>query len=399
MPIISAPLVLVDGVLRGPAAVVFDGGRIVDVIDGRPADGDDHLALTEGLLSPGLVDLQINGVFGVDFISASDADWEMTAARLPSTGVTAFQPTFTTAPIDTLIAGLERATAARQRLATSTCARLIGVHLEGPFLSPAQAGVHPRQHMLHPSADHLDALLADEAARRIITTMTLAPELPGAVETVRRLVHAGIVVSVGHTDAIAAEVRAATDAGASMVTHIFNAQRGLGHREPGVAGQALADPRLVVGLIADLMHVVGEIVTVVMNAAAGRVALVTDAIAAAGMPPGRYELGDTLIDVSTDGLPRNAAGAIAGSTLTLDCAVRNVISVGISPAVALEAASRVPADLLGRADLGRIEVGASADLVWWSSDLRPLRAWVGGRATRANAADDDLEPTEVGLTV
>jgi N-acetylglucosamine-6-phosphate deacetylase len=377
VPIISAPLVLVDGVLRGPAAVVVEGDRIVDVVDGRP-DRDDHLALSEGILGPGLVDLQINGAFGIDFISADAAGWQSVATMLPVTGVTAFLPTFTTAPIDTLVAGLARAALAREQLSGGACARLVGVHLEGPFLSPAQPGVHPREHMLHPTTEHLDALLDGDGARRIITMLTLAPELPGAVEAVRRLVAAGIRVSVGHTDATAAEVRAATDAGATMVTHIFNAQRRLGHREPGVPGQALSDPRLVIGLIADLMHVAGEIVTVVLQAAAGRVALVTDATAAAGMPPGRYELGDTLIDVLSDGLPRNAAGAIAGSTLTLDGAVRNVVGLGTSPAAALDAASRIPADAVGRKDLGRIEAGACADLVWWSDDLRPLRTWVAG---------------------
>lgn len=388
VPIISAPLLLIDGELRGPGAVVFENGQIIDVLAGRPAASDDHLALTEGLLTPGLVDLQINGAFGVDFISASEADWHTVASTLPTTGVTAFQPTFITAPLDTLVGGLDRAAAAQRALADSSCARLLGVHVEGPFLARAQAGVHPPEHMLEPTAAHLDTILAGEQSRQIITMVTLAPELAGAMAAVRRLVAAGIRVSVGHTDANAAQVRAATDAGASMVTHIFNAQRGLGHREPGVAGQALADPRLVVGLIADLMHVAGEIVTVVMRAAEGRVALVTDAIAAAGMPPGRYELGDVMVDVPADGLPRNSAGAIAGSTLALDCAIRNVVSLGFAPAVALDAATRVPADVLGRKDIGRIETGACADFVWWSDGLKPLRSWINGEPAAAQSRTD-----------
>lgn len=380
MPIISAPSVLIDGVFRGPAAVIIDGDRIVDVVDGRPAHSDDHIELAAGVLTPGLIDLQINGAFGVDFITAGPGDWASVSATLPTTGVTAFQPTFTTAPLDTLTAGLDQARSARQALAGSAGARLLGVHLEGPFLSPAQAGVHPKEHMLAPTAAHLDALLG-RGPQDIVTMLTLAPELAEAVDAVRRLVAAGIVVSIGHTDATAAQVRAAADAGATMVTHVFNAMRGLGHREPGTAGQALADPRLVVGLIADLMHVSGEIVSVVMMAAAGRVALVTDAIAAAGMPPGRYELGESVVDVFSDGLPRNAAGAIAGSTLALDDAVRNVVSVGVRREAAFEAATRVPADVIGRCDLGRLEAGALADLAWWSEDLRPLGTWIGGQAT------------------
>lgn len=397
MPIISAPRVLVDGTLVGPAAVAIEGGMIADVTLGRPAEAPDHLALPHGVLSPGLVDVQINGSFGVDFISASDDDWRSVASMLPATGVTAFQPTYTTAPIETLIAGLDRAAAARGRLAGGPHARLLGVHLEGPFLSPAQPGVHPREHMRHPTTGLLNAIMANETERAVLTMVTLAPELPGAVDAIRRFVEAGVRVSLGHTDATADEVRAATDAGAVMITHIFNAQRALGHREPGVPGQALSDSRLTIGLIADLMHVAAEICSVVLQAAGGRVALVTDAIAAAGMPPGRYELGDTIVEVPLDGLPRNAAGAIAGSTLTLDRAVRNVVSVGRPPADALVAASRIPADVLGRTDLGRIARGACADLVWWSDDLQPLRTWVGG--TEVERVDPaPVEPADVSLT-
>jgi N-acetylglucosamine-6-phosphate deacetylase len=189
-----------------------------------------------------------------------------------------------------------------------------------------------------------------------------------------------VVVSIGHSDARGAEVEAAVEAGARMVTHIFNAQRGLGHREPGVAGQALADPRLTVGLIADLHHVAPEICTVVMQAARGRVALVTDAVAAAGMPPGSYELGGQQIRISPgEGLARRTDGTIAGSSLSLDAAIRNLVDVGIAASDVLDAATRVPADVLGRTDLGRLATGAKADLVWWSDDLRPLRVWVGGQ--------------------
>jgi N-acetylglucosamine-6-phosphate deacetylase len=213
----------------------------------------------------------------------------------------------------------------------------------------------------------------------VISMMTLAPELPGALDAIRRLRSHGVVVSIGHSDARGTEVDAAVEAGARMVTHIFNAQRGLGHREPGVAGQALADPRLTVGLIADLHHVAPEICTIVMQAARGRVALVTDAVAAAGMPPGSYELGGQQIRISPgEGLARRTDGTIAGSSLSLDAAVRNLVDVGIAASDVLDAATRVPADVLGRTDLGRLATGAKADLVWWSDDLRPLRVWIGG---------------------
>jgi N-acetylglucosamine-6-phosphate deacetylase len=378
VPIISAPRMLVEGQLSGPASLVVEGGTIVDVVEGM-ADGD-CLRLEHGLLTPGLIDLQINGYYGVDFVDASTDEWVAVASRLPETGVTAFQPTFITAPVERLLVGMRHASAALPTLAaTPGAARVLGVHLEGPFLSPRQAGVHDISFMHAATTEDLDALLAPGVVDGI-SMVTLAPELPGALDVIRRLRTHGVVVSIGHSDARGAEVEAAVEAGARMVTHIFNAQRGLGHREPGVAGQALADPRLTVGLIADLHHVAPEICTVVMQAARGRVALVTDAVAAAGMPPGSYELGGQQIRISPgEGLARRTDGTIAGSSLSLDAAIRNLVDVGIAASDVLDAATRVPADVLGRTDLGRLATGAKADLVWWSDDLRPLRVWVGGQ--------------------
>ena len=378
MPMISAPRVLVDGQWAGPATVVHADGVITDVLDGAAKDATDHVMLPSGVLTAGLVDIQINGAYGVDFVKATEDEWLTVARTLPSTGVTAFQPTYITAPVDTLVAGLERAAAARSRLSDQPVARIIGVHLEGPFLSPDQAGVHPVAHMRPPSPDLLDRLLDGEPGRGVLTTVTLAPELAGGLAAVRRLTGAGVRVSIGHSNAVAAEVRAAADAGASMVTHLFNAQRGLGHREPGVAGQALSDPRLTAGLIADLHHVVGEVCGIVMRAAPGRVALVTDAIAAAGMPPGHYELGGIEVGIAENDVPRNMNGTIAGSALTLDRAVRNLIGLGCDPVQVLRAASETPANAIGRPELGRLMVGAMADMVWWSDDFHPRRAWVGG---------------------
>src|ERR671932_710393 len=215
-----------------------------------------------------------------------------------------------------------------------------------------------------PGPELVERLL--EAGSGILELVTLAPERDGAIEATKRLAGAGVVVSVGHSDALAEQVAAAAEAGARMVTHVFNAQRGLHHREPGVAGQALADPRLACGLIADLHHVHPAICRVVMEAARGRVALVTDAVSALGMPPGRYELGSEVVELHQGSPPLRADGTLAGSTLRLDEAVGNVIRLGIDPVRAVEAAPRVPADLLGRRDLGRIESGVRADLVWLS---------------------------------
>lgn len=377
MTSISAPRVLIDGRLVGPATVVMSGGVVTEVLDGAAPEAD--MALDSGVLAPGLVDIQTNGSFGVDFITASAEDWRLVSDRLPSTGVTAFQPTYITAPLDVLLSGLERAGAVFGSLAG---AQAMGVHLEGPFLSPKKPGVHDPRYLVAPTPERVGAVLETltaEGTRGLVTMVTLAPELDGGVEAVRQLATAGVRVSLGHTDALAAQVRAAADEGATLVTHIFNAQRPLNHREPGVPGAALYDPRFTCGLIADLHHVAPEICTLVWRASAGRVALVTDAIAAAGMPPGEYELSGITVYLGEDGVPRDAAGVIGGSALTLDRAVRNLIGIGLDEASVLSAATRVPADALGRSDLGRIAPGARADLVWFDDEYRPLRTWVAGR--------------------
>ena len=384
MPTILAPRAVIDGRLTGPVTVTTTDGTITGIdYDPNPDQSGADIVLTDGTLTAGLVDIQINGIFGVDFITATDQDWDHVSQSLPATGVTSYQPTYITAPLDLLIGRLPSARAAQQRQDAQrhsgpAAARILGIHLEGPFLSPAKNGVHEAKYLIEPSKNALDQLLT-APYHELISMVTLAPELPGGIVAIERLVQAGVRVSVGHTDATAAEIKAAADAGASLVTHIFNAQRGLAHREPGVPGQAMADRRYYCGLIADLMHVVPEICILVWRGARGRVVLVTDAIAAAGMPEGEYELSGIPVSVGSDGVPRNADGTLAGSAITLDHAVRNMISLGLPPAEVLDAASRIPADAIGHSELGRIAVGARADLVHWSEDFHPLRTWVDGR--------------------
>lgn len=399
MAIISAPRLLVEGSLTGPGALVIEGGVILDVLDGRPAPSPDHVALDSGILSPGLIDVQINGCFGVDFVQATDDEWETISRALPGFGVTAFQPTYITNPIEALAAGLRRFARVRTRLDATGGAHAVGVHLEGPFISPERRGVHDVSFMVEPSDRNLDPLLEDPELREQITMVTLAPELPGALAAIARLTAAGIVVSVGHSDALGAQVHDAVVAGARMVTHIFNAQRGFGHREPGVSGQALYESAMTIGLIADFQHVSAEACAIVLNAAPGRVALVTDAVAPAGMPPGVYELGGQQIQVSPDEpLARNLDGTIAGAAIFLDQAVRNLAGIGRSIAEVLSAASTAPADVLGRSDLGRLTPGAHADVVWWSDDLHPQRTWVDGNEVfRADTPESHREDASTQL--
>lgn len=348
-----------------------------------PAEPD--IELLDGYLVPGFVDLQVNGYFGEDLQTVDAAGWAAVAGGLPSTGATSFLPTLITAPLGRLAAELQAAAAIVRGLPAGG-ARVLGVHLEGPFLSPLRRGAHNEEWLTDPTPAAVDALI--EAGGGLLRLLTLAPERPGALEAIDRLTSAGVLVSVGHSDATAAQVAAAADHGARMVTHLFNAQRPLSHREPGVVGQGLTDSRLTSGLIADLHHVVGPVCALAFRAAPGRIALVTDAAAAAGMPPGEYLLGGEPVTLPpADGAPPvRADGTIAGSALRMDRAVANMVAAGVGLAEAVAAATRIPADLIGRPDLGRLAPGAAADLVWLSPDLTTRAAWAGGELVFTDGA-------------
>ncbi len=322
-----------------------------------------------GTLTPGLIDLHNNGAFGVDFATADAGGMRLALAALAARGVTAVQPTVITAPLSEMVAALDRSLG-------GDGARVLGVHLEGPFLSPARRGAHRADWLAPPTADAIAAVMR---AR----TVTLAPELAGGLDAVRRLAGAGVVVSIGHSDADAAMALAAADAGATAVTHLFNAMRPFGHRDPGLAGVALADPRLWCCLIVDGVHVDPVACRVAFAAAGARLVAVTDSILVAGLPVGTtLPFGGAPVTLGADGAGRRADGALAGAGITLDEGVRRMIEAGVPAAAVLYAATEAPARMLRRDDLGRIAPGALADLVLWDADWVPRQVWVGGVAAR-----------------
>jgi N-acetylglucosamine-6-phosphate deacetylase len=377
--IITAPRVIPavpgTGVLE-PGFVRIADGVITDVGQGPPP-GRPDLVLDSGVLVPGLVDLQVNGYFGVELMAADPAGWAAVAAGLPGTGCTAFLPTFVTAPVPRLAAALRRAAGFAGRLPAGG-ARALGVHLEGPFISPARRGAHNPEWIIPASPAAVGELLA--AGAGLLRLVTLAPEVPGGMAAIGQLTAAGVLASVGHSDATAAQVAAAAGAGARMVTHLYDAQRPLHHREPGVVGQALADPRLTSGLIADLHHVSAVACAVAFAAAPGRICLVTDAAACAGRRPGEYLLGGQPITLppGPGEPPRRADGTLAGSALRMDQAVANMVQTGADLAAVVAAATRIPADLIGRPGLGRLAPAAAADLTWLDDELRTAATWIEG---------------------
>jgi N-acetylglucosamine-6-phosphate deacetylase len=371
--------------IAAPGYVTMAGGVVTAVGRGDPPRAPD-VALPGGVLLPGFVDLQVNGYFGEEFLTAGADGWARVTTRLPQTGTTAFLPTFVTAPPGVLTAGLRAAAALIPALPAG--ARVLGVHVEGPFISPAWKGAHNEAWITEPSADAVAELL--DAGHGVLRLVTLAPERRGGMAAVTALTEAGVLVSVGHSDATARQVAEAADHGARMVTHLFNAQRPMHHREPGVVGEALTDLRLTSGLIADMHHVNPQVCVLAFRAAPGRICAVTDAAACAGMPPGSYQLGGEPIELPAgDGEPPvRSGGTLAGSGLRMDAAVGNLVAAGIGLVEAVCAATRVPADLIGRPDLGRIAPGAAADVAWLGDDMRTRATWIGGELVFAQDGAD-----------
>ncbi len=362
----------------GVAAAVVDGSLVrgdVEIEDGVVS----QVGLPggrAGIAIPGLVDLQVNGFQGIDLLHATGDEVTALGVALARTGVLWYQPTLITAP------------AALTRLALSTigecaasssvgepAARILGAHLEGPFLSPDRPGVHPVEHLRRPDLDLLASYLVAGSA---VSTVTLAPELPRAGELIDGLIDRGICVSLGHTDADAATAHAAFDQGATTVTHLFNGMRPFAHRDPGLVGAALVRDDVVVQLIADGVHLAPEAIVATWRAARGRIALTSDLTAAGGMGDGVFRLGTVAVDVE-GGVARTEDGSLAGAVRPLAWGLRLLVELGVPIGEAVDAVTRTPARVLGRADIGALRPGAAADLVVLDDDFAVSAVFVSGR--------------------
>lgn len=343
----------------------LDGGTITAMgqFDAPPAPEGTRVIDLAGLcVSPGWIDIQINGAFGLDFTENPDTIWPV-AARLPELGVTAFLPTIVTAPFETYDYALQvwrNGPPNGQR-----GARALGLHIEGPFLNPQKKGAHNPDYLQKPKIKPTTHWSPESGVRLV----TLAPELPGALELVQHLHRKGIVVSAGHSLASTLDSRAAFDAGMNCGTHLFNAMPTLDHRAPGLTGALLTADSVWTGIIADGIHVHPDMVAVALRCKGPqRLTLVTDAMAALGMPPGSYRLGDfdVIVDASS---ARLANGTLAGSILTLSQAIRNLRAfTGCSWNDALRCATLTPAELLGLSQTGRLQPGANADLTVFDAE-------------------------------
>lgn len=350
-------------VVQRPVVLVEDG-RIVRIASQQGFEIPRNAELkdfADGILAPGLVDMHIHGGAGHD-VMKDDADGLRRFEKfLTSIGVTSYFPTTVTASMDVTLEALERLSSAIDSKEAEGRSQPLGIHIEGPFLSHQRRGVHPPKDLLKPSIGAFDKLW--QAARGKIRVMTIAPELDGALEVIEEANKRGVCVSVGHSDADIETTRAARKAGARHATHTFNAMRPLDHRAPGILGEVLSNPEFSADFIVDGVHVHPAVVELLLKTKGRETAvLITDATAATGMPEGRYMLGDIEVEVK-DGRC-TYQGNLAGSVLTLDRAVRNVVKFAkwnLQDAVRI--ATLNPAKATTARGKGVLEAGADADLI------------------------------------
>jgi N-acetylglucosamine-6-phosphate deacetylase len=340
--------------------------------------------LAGAILAPGFVDIHMHGGAGLDVMRATPAELPHLNKFLTTHGVTGYFPTTVAAPLDQTCRALERladaiAAAAVSGRGNAAQARPLGIHLEGPFLSHKRRGVHPLEYLVEPTLEIFERLW--QAARGQLRMMTIAPELPGALEVIAEAARRKVCVSIGHSDAELDAARAGVQAGARHATHTFNAMRPLDHRDPGILAEVLTDLQLSADIIADGIHVAPEIVQLFLHAkGVERAVLITDAMSAAGMPDGTYQLGPIQVEVKDSKC--TADGKLAGSVLTMDRAVRNVTRfAGWSLRDAVRAATLNPVRAAGLAEgHGTLAPGAEANLVVLNPSGEVRQTFVRGRA-------------------
>jgi N-acetylglucosamine-6-phosphate deacetylase len=377
------PLVITGGAVVTPSGVIDPGdvvverdGRIAAVGASAPTGGPADAAVIDAAgcwVTPGFIDVQINGGHGIDLTTEPERADEL-GRHLPQYGVTAFVPTIITCREEQRAAALKWWDG-RARSIDASAAAPLGLHLEGPMLAAARRGAHPVDLLLEPSPGLIDGWSRDAG----VVLVTLAPELPGALELISSLTERGVVVALGHTDGTAEQFAAGIGAGARYVTHLFNGMRPFGHRDPGPIGATLADEAVIAGLICDGIHVDPIAVRMAWRSLGPeRLNLVTDAVAVLGAAPAMARLGS--VDVTVDGGGvRTAGGVLAGSNLSLDQAVRNLVAfTGCSVLDAVRTVTATPAQLLGLTERGALSPGRRGDVTVLGAELDVVATVVGG---------------------
>ena len=371
--------------IQNPLLIVEDG-RISEVSSRSTKEvsgGTSLIDFGDAVLAPGFVDIHMHGGAGLDLMRASLSELPRLGKFLATHGVTGYFATTVAAPLDSTCAALARLADAIEATASATNgdpvqARPLGIHLEGPFLSHKRRGVHPPEYLVTPTVAVFDRLW--QAARGHVRMLTIAPEIPGAMDVIAEAARRKVCVSIGHSDAELPVAQNAVKMGARHATHTFNAMRPLDHRDPGIIGEVLSDDRISADIIVDGIHVAPAVVKLFLRAKGReRAVLITDAISATGMPDGRYQLGPIEVDVKDGKCTSN--GSLAGSVLTMDRAVRNVTQFSNwTLRDAVQAATLNPARAVGLASHhGILAQGADADFTVLSPAGEVLKTFVRGR--------------------
>ncbi|HEX6881309.1 MAG TPA: N-acetylglucosamine-6-phosphate deacetylase [Terriglobales bacterium] len=376
--ITAAELLAPTGRIADPV-LLFEDGYIVtagprDAVPVPP--GVRTIDFPGAVLAPAFIDLHIHGAAGYDVMEGKPEGLRKMASFLARHGVGSFLATTVTAELDVLVGAVERIAEQIDQWDGNGTAVPFGIHLEGPCISMERRGVHPESYIVNPTPELFDRL--HKAAGKYLRLITIAPELPGSLDVIREAARRGVKVSLGHTNGFAKDAVAAIEAGASHATHTFNAMRPLDHRNPGVLGEILDNNNLSAEIIADGVHVDPTVVDLFLRCKGNeRAVLVTDSISAAGMPDGTYKLGS--FEVTVHGLKCEWQGRLAGSVLTLDRAVRNVMEFsGWDLRDSVQLASANPARVIGDQNRGRLEAGARADIAVLSTRGEVLASFVGG---------------------
>jgi N-acetylglucosamine-6-phosphate deacetylase len=341
--------------------------------------GAEEIIATDKIAAPGFIDVHIHGAGGHDVMEGTEAALDAVARTIASHGTTAFAATTVTADPNAICKSSEQIAhyITQQYVRLRPGAEILGIHFEGPFISPIRRGVHPPQWIKLPSAELLDKFIT--AAQGHALLITIAPELLGAMPCIDAAIKAGMIVGMGHTDATYEQARAGLGRGAHHAIHTYNAMRPFSHRDAGVIGAVLTSPEISAELIADGVHVDETAMRILLQAkGASGVILISDGISATGMPDGKYDLGGLEITV-TGGVCRNSEGSLAGSTLTLDRALRNIVSLGSSLGDTLQMLTLNPAKLLGiEHKKGTLHANADADIVLLNDSLQITQVFTRG---------------------
>ena len=365
------------------AGVLFRDG-VIEAVEPRSGislpEGAQEIRALDKWAAPGFLDVHIHGAGGHDVMEGSDSAMTAISKKISAHGTTSFVATTVTADPDAICKSAAEISRyiGGQHMAGDSRAEVLGIHFEGPFISPARRGVHPPEFIHLPSADLLSKFV--EAAGGHAQILTIAPELLGAMPCIDAAHKAGLVVGMGHTDATYEQARAAVARGVHHAIHVYNAMRPFSHRDSGVIGAVLTTPEVTAELIADGVHVDETAMRLLLQAkGAGGMILISDGTAATGMPDGKYSLGGLEVTVS-GGVCRDAEGRLAGSTLTLDRALRNIVNLGASVADALSMLTLNPAKLLGiEFKKGSLRTGADADIILLDESLNITQVWTRGQ--------------------